>query len=213
MTTQVAEEAAINALEELALLSQMGPDFRANVPAGTVLGEERIEGSDSLVRHTKQRSMIRSGSTALPERVMLWNLQTKQGRPVPSTVAMKRITQGTKQFPPSAFTLRNPGLPKREPIDEHCWVCDNQRAQHGEPPRDFYDVIQFEAHMQLLHPREWESHLRREASAERMEDRREMREMILEIVRSMRPELASDEDEAAVAEEVATTVRRRRGGG
>lgn len=213
MTTDVAGDAAVRAMEELAMMAQMGPDHRANVPAGTVLGEEQIEGSDSFVRHRKNRSMIRSGSTDLPERVMLWNLRTGRGAPVPSTVAMKRITQGTKQFPPDAFTLRDPGLPTREPIEEHCWVCDADRAKRGEPPRDFFDLIQYEAHMQILHPRQWDSYLRREAQTERLEDRQAMREMILEIVRTMRPELATDEDEAAVAEEVARRTTRRRGGG
>lgn len=212
MTNDTASDSAIRALEEMALLAQQGPDFRANVPAGTVLGEEHIGATESRVRHTKQRSMVRSGSTALPERVMLWNLQTGQGSPVPSTIAMKRITQGTKHFPPSAFTLRDPEFPKREPIEEHCWVCDQRRAQAGNPPRDFFDVIQFEAHMQILHPREWESHLRREATTERVEDRREMREMILEIVRALRPGEASEEAEVEVAEEVARRVRRRGGG-
>lgn len=213
MTTDVAGDAAIRAMEELRTMAQMGPDHRANVPAGTVLGEEQIEGSDSFVRHRKNRSMIRSGSTDLPERVMLWNLRTGRGAPVPSTVAMKRITQGTKQFPPEVFTLRDPGLPKPEPIEEHCWVCDNSRAKFGEPPRQFYDVIQYEAHMQLLHPREWDSHLRREASSERLEDRREMREMILDIVKALRPDaVVTEEDEVAVAEEVARRVRRKGAG-
>ena len=213
MTTDTASDSAIRALEEMASLAQQGPNYRANVPAGTVLGSERIENSDSHVNYTKPRSMIRSGSTDLPERVMLWNLRTGQGRPVPSTVAMKRITQGTKQFPPEAFTLRDPGLPEREPIEEHCWVCDSDRAKRGEPPRNFFDIIQYEAHMQILHPRQWDSHLRREASAERLEDRQAMRDMILEIVRTMKPDAATGRDVEAVAEEVAATVSRRRGGG
>lgn len=213
MTTDLASDSAIRALEEMALMAQQGPDYRANVPGGTVLGSERIEGSDSRVNYTKSRSMIRSGDTALPERVMLWNLRTGQGRPVPSTVAMKRITQGTKQFPPEAFTLRDPGLPEREPIEEHCWVCDADRAKRGEPPRNFFDIIQYEAHMQILHPRQWDSHLRREASAERLEDRQAMRDMILEVVKAMRPGAAvTEEDEEAVAAEVVRRVSRKGAG-
>lgn len=208
MTAQYADEAAIAALEEIA---SMGVDYRANVAPGTVLGEEPIEGSDGRIVHRKRQSMMRMGGMALPERVMLWNRQTGRGSMVPPTIAEKRIRAGTADFPPSAFTLRDPGSVKREPIEEHCWICDKRRAEAGNPPRDFYDVIQYEAHMELLHPRAWNTHLRQLQQTERLEDRQAQRDMILEIVKALRPDVLANMDTDEAEEAIADEVEKRRG--
>jgi hypothetical protein len=207
----IAPEAYIAALEEIAAMGQEGPDFRANVPAGTVLGEEGISGSDGRVQYRKRQSLLRAGQRQLPERVMLWNKMTGRGSMVPPTLATKRVMQGTKQFPASAFTLRDPGFPKPEPIEEHCWVCDKKREIAGNPPRDFFDVIQYEAHMELMHPREWSTHLRQAQQRERLEDREAQRDFIMEIVRAMRPEVLANLDTEAAEEQIADEVERRRG--
>lgn len=215
-------EAYLSTLEEIAALGQE-PDYRANVPAGTLLGETPIEGSDGgSVRYRKRQSMVRAGTRILPERMMLWNKVTQRGSLVPPTIATKRMMQGTRDFPPSAFTVRDPHFPPRLPIDEHCAICDAKRAQIGAPPRDFFDLYQLEAHKQLLHPREWATEQRQEEQQRRIEDRTEMRELITTIVAAMRPEMATFEDDEAITEAVVQAINnpapapraapRRRGG-
>lgn len=205
MTTDVSET-YIAAMEELAA---MGPDYRANVPAGTVLGEEGF-GDGGMVRHRKRQSMVRMGGQALPERVRIWNVHNGSMSVVPPTIAQKRLMEGTKQFPGQGnFTLRDPGFPKPEPISETCEVCDKKRAEAGNPPRPFYDVLQYEAHMELMHPRWWSTHLRREQQSERLEDRAAMRDMIREIVGALRPEVLGDEDTSEIEDQITGEVIRR----
>jgi len=201
-------DAFISALEEVASMGE--PDFRANVPEGTLLGEVPIDGSQGgAVRFNKPSSMMRVGARKAPERVMLWNKMAGRGSMVPTTIATKRIMQGTETFPKEAFTLRDPGNTARVPIEEHCWVCDKRRAEAGNPPRDFFDVLQFEAHMDLMHPREWASAQRRGLQAERLEERQAMRDMIMEVVKLTRPDLATAADEEAVTAAVLDEVAKK----
>lgn len=206
----MTSEAFISALEEVASIGE--PDFRANVPEGTQIGEVEIEGSQGgAVRFNKPSTMMKVNGRKAPERVMLWNKQTGRGSMVPTTIATKRIMQGTDTFPASAFTLRNPGAAPRQPIAEHCWVCDKRRAEAGNPPRDFFDVIQYEAHMDLMHPREWASFQRRGLQQERLDERQAMRDMIMEVVKLTRPDLATAADEDAVTEAVLDEVAGKKG--
>lgn len=204
MTMESLTPAAISALEEMA---SMGPDFRSNVEPGTMLGSEQIEGNSS-VQWKKRQSMVSIGGKPLPERIPLWNKQTGLMRLVPPPVAMSRIMRGTRVFPSSAFSLRDPGLPQRVPIDETCAVCDRVRAAAGNPPRLFFDLAQLEAHKQILHPREWETEIRREQQNERLTDRAEMRDLISSIVKALRPDLAG-QVEGGIEEQVERQRRRK----
>jgi hypothetical protein len=122
---------------------------------------------------------------------MLWNTMTGRGSLVPTTVAHKRILEGTKSHPPSAFKLRDPSLPQREPIPETCEICDKRRASVGNPPQQ-----------------------RRMAQDERLEDRQQMRSLIREIVSALRPDIGMDTSEAEdeIAGEVERQVVRRQRG-
>ena len=211
MTMEYEQQIAV--MEELAA---MGPDYRANVPAGTPLGTENF-GDGGRVDYSKRPSLVRSGGMPMPERVPIWNVHNGSKSIVPPTIAQKRLTQGTKRFPGFGnFTLRDPGLAQRVPIEETCEVCDKRRAEVGNPPRRFFDILQYEAHMQLLHPRWWDSYLRREAQSERLQDRESMRELIREIVSALRPGSLGDEDTSEIEEQIAgeaeKAIRRRRGG-
>lgn len=153
--TEYSQEEQLYALEEIARsVAADAVDFRADVPAGTPLGESQDE-FGGVYRWKKADSKQRMGSMALPERVNLYNMETGDISRVPPTIAQKRIMQR-----PQVYTMRRPAdFPVREPIDDTCDICLENR---GGVPRPFYSLYDLEAHYQICHPREWATKVRQE---------------------------------------------------
>lgn len=157
-----------------------GVDFRANVPAGTQLGEQEIE-PGANVKWTKPSSMMRVGKTALPERIALYDLMTHDRSMVPPTIAQKRMATY-----PGRFTLKEPadwhaGDP--EVIDETCEICIRQpEFLDGSLDRPaFTSWSQLRQHYQLFHTNEWVALEDDRRERERREEQGQMRALIASI--------------------------------
>ena len=152
------------------------PDFRANVPPGTPLGETEIE-PGAVAKWNKPASMMRVGNRTLPQRIALYDLRRHDISMVPPTIAQKRIGDYPGRFTtiePSDWHDSDP-----IPIDETCEICaaDPERTQ---PPR-YYSGAQLRLHYQLVHTMEWQGIEADKRDEERREDSAQMRRLIASI--------------------------------
>lgn len=182
-------------LEELS--RQQGVDYRANVPEGTVLGEEEIEpGAKTVFR--KAKSMMRAGNTPLPERQALYDLRRHDVSMVPPTIAQKRMSQY-----PGRFTTIRPGdwdANAPEPIEDTCEICLNdperieeQMRLYGEVERPkYYSMAQLRRHYQLSHEMEWGDIEADRRDKERREEAGRMERLVLSLISVLAPNKVND---------------------
>lgn len=126
--------------------------------------EERARPGDSVgevdgvpITKTKTRSMVHRNGVDLPERTPVYDRDG--GISYVPTAQLghhlnKRNVNGEKAF----HAKRQPWMKKAEPIDQTCEWCAKRGGK-----KVFYDIDDYEAHCEYLHPREWASKLRREA--------------------------------------------------
>ena len=182
-------------LEELS--QKQGVDYRANVPAGTVLGEEQIE-PGAAMKHTKSGSMLRAGDKALPEREPLYDLLRHDRSMVPATIVRARMARHPGRF----TTIEPPDWHDSDPvpIEDTCDIClsDIERTQEQmdrfgsvERPR-FYSESQLRTHYRLLHEQSWEDREADRRDRERREEQAQMRDLISTLAGALKPEAAEE---------------------
>lgn len=167
MTNALDDEAAIE--DEMATIMEgLGPtpDYRADVPSGTVLAEQDFGGGTKM-RFTKANSKVSMNGQEVSDRFTAY--RTDNGREVRlPTVQMgyylrKRHADGTR-----VFTRNKQEVPAREPIKETCPVCDEHRGPNA-PQKYFYSINDYVQHMAGFHEQEWaaiqEGQRRRDAQA------------------------------------------------
>ena len=158
MTTPVFNEAAEAdpvAVELAGLLDDM--ETAARVREGDTLGE-----TDGVrIKASKSRSMVHRNGVDLPPRTRVYD---RRGFPSDVPTAQlgyhlgKKSVEGERVF----FSKPPAGVKIPEPIDVDCEWC-TRRA--GKSVKKFYAMDDYEAHCELLHPREWASKQRREDRA------------------------------------------------
>lgn len=168
-------------LEELS--QKQGVDYRANVPEGTVLGEQQIEPGATAV-FKKNKSLLRAGNQALPEREALYDLTRHDVSMVPATIAQARMAKY-----PGRFTTIKPANwhdADPVPIDDTCVICESDPERIANPDAEkrpkFYSASDLSRHYQLLHSGEWEDIRRDREEAERRADQSMMRGLIASVV-------------------------------
>ena len=197
-------------LEELS--QSQGIDFRAQVPEGTALGTEEIEPGAS-VKFQKQRSMMRVGKQALPERQPIYDMLRHDVSMVPPTIAQKRMAT----YPGRFTTIKPAGWDDNqpEPIEDTCEICytDPERIQEhmsrwGEVERPkFYRESDLRRHYQLSHSMEWEDI----ESDRRDRERRGEADSMRTLVASLAALVAADRElPPEIAEQLADKPRRKR---
>lgn len=180
-------------LEELS--QRQGVDYRANVPAGTVLGEEQIEPGAKTV-YRKSKSLVRAGEQPLPEREPLYDLLRRDVSQVPPTIAQKRMRQH-----PGRFTTIKPADwddNRPQPIEETCEIClndperiDEHMRLYGEVERPkYYSMTQLRRHYQLSHEIEWSDIEADRRDKERRDDAGRMERLIVSLVSVLAPSAA-----------------------
>ena len=187
-------------LKEIAQVSGVEPDFRANVPPGTPLGSTEIE-PGATVNYTKASQLVRMGQHKLPERLALYDLVRHDVSMVPPTIAQKRLSDY-----PGRYTMVKPaGWHDSDPvpIDETCEICDAdpERTERAK----FFSNSQLTLHYQLVHTMEWQGIESDRRDAERREDNAQMRRLIASIAG-----MNGGQVPAEVADEVTQRVRRGR---
>jgi hypothetical protein len=160
------QEAAVAALQR-----------NPNIPEGTPLGETDLGGGAS-VKWQKQSSMVRHGDTPMPERFPAYRRD--------NTIAMlptiqmlhhlgKKDSAGNKVFSGKPW----PGVVPPQAIEQTCHICTPKlQRRHGQDAKKrFMNIVDYEAHMDIKHEREWGIMQRELLEAERADDRTVQREL------------------------------------
>lgn len=127
-----------------------------SIPEGTLLGEADIPGQQ--VRWKKQKSMVRSGNTPLPERFDAYDRDGALST-LP-TAQMSRMLSKPRADDPSvrAFHTHSRGMtretckicpPSREPIESTCEFC--LERSHGLVRKVFYSETDKRGHQRAFH--------------------------------------------------------------
>lgn len=173
-------------LEEIA----QGPNWRANVPEGTPIGEQEIE-PGANVGWKKPKSMMRIGDQALPDRMPLYDLNRRDMSMVPPTIANARMAK----YPGRFTTVRPKDWDKNrpQPIDDTCVICLKRREEEtpGAGPKPFFSESDLILHYQYMHTNEWAAMERNREIAERREEQGQMRALIGSLVGLIRPDALS----------------------
>lgn len=157
-------------------------DFRANVPAGTVLAESaEVEGSK--IQITKGRSMVAMDGNPLPERTRVYDTRTGRSSDVPT--AQLRYQLGKRRDDGSrVYSLKKPDVPEAEPIAETCQICYRNR---GNRHRNFYSEDALLQHMQAFHGLEWAAMERDREIKARREDSARLERLIMGLAQALNP--------------------------
>lgn len=194
-------------LEELS--KTQGIDYRASVPAGTVLGEEEIEPGAKTV-YKKSDSLMRAGKTPLPERQPLYDIVRHDMSMVPPTIIHARMSK----YPGRFTTIKPEDWDENQPvpIDETCEICAADPERLADPRAEkrpkFYTQQALTLHYRLVHTMEWDDIQLERAERQRRADQADMRDLIASIA-SMATRGQDLPPEVAEAVEKA---RRRKGG-
>lgn len=165
-----------------------GADYRADVPAGTVLGEGNVEGA--LFRAVKGRSMVRNGNTPLPNRWPVYNTRTGALSMVPTATLRYQLAKRNKDDGTRVYALKVPeGIVPPTPIEGTCSICViNRGGRH----RNFYSEFDLSNHMQMFHTLEWNAMERDRDIKERRESGDRLERLILGLVTALRPDAVKD---------------------
>lgn len=187
MTTNAADIALESELQD-AFTSFEGVDYRANVPAGTILGEGNIDGA--VFRAIKGSSMVRNGRQELPNRWPVYNTRTGALSMVPTATLRYQLSKRHKDDGTRVYALKVPeGIVPPTPIEDTCQICYRNR---GNKHRNFYSEYDLLTHMQLFHTLEWNAMERDRDIRERREDANRMERLILMLTTSVNPGIAKD---------------------
>ena len=127
------------------------------------LREERGVGEQPKGMRLSQKTNIVFGDTEMPGRTRAW--RTDDGREVwLNTGELPHHLNKRRPDGQRIFVLKKPPVAERIPLDLKCGVCIRMRGAS----RLFYDHSQYEDHMEILHPREYQRELR-EAEREQRE--------------------------------------------
>jgi len=102
----------------------------------------------------------------VPGRIRAW--RTDDGREVwlPAVTQLYHLRKTRPNGEP-VFVLTKPEMAQRIPLDISCSIC----ARVNGASRKFYQMTQYEDHMEILHPREWQREQREIDRRERHEER------------------------------------------
>lgn len=157
-------------------------NFRADVPAGTPLGVDEIE-PGAKVNYSKRQSMVRAGSTALPDRMALYDIARHDVSMVPPTIAQARVARDGRRF----TTVKPDNWHDSDPIpiDETCEICERD-PESVERPK-FYSLSALDLHYKLVHTLEYEGITADRREQERREESKQMRDLISAIAEREQP--------------------------
>lgn len=162
-------------------------DYRANVPAGTVLAEHNVQGS--IFREKKGSSLAVHNGVPLPERTKVYDTRTGLDSLVPTRSLYYQL--GKRRFDGSrVYSLQYPeDVPVRTPIKDTCQICLPRRNGVW---RNFYTEQDLFDHMLAMHEREWNAMERQRETDARREDATRMERLITTISQAMRPDIKLD---------------------
>ena len=174
--------------DEIMAFADSQPNFRANVPEGTLVGSTEVEGGQFNWR--KPNSLVRIGNKSLPERMQVYDTRTGQPSMIPTGAATyhlnKRRPDGTRVF------SRNlpEGVVEPQPIADTCKICYVKR---GNLHRNFYTEYDLIAHYQAFHTLEWTAMERERDMQERRDSSSRMERLILSLLgRDQKLDLPAD---------------------
>ena len=189
---QDVQETAASLLADLQNQSVAAAQRDPNIPAGTPLGSSDVSGFQ--VNWNKQNSMVRSGSTPLPERFAVYD-RTNRVRWLPTArmtaELSKRAADGKPAFRPISQGVW-PGVPERTAIDGlTCDICNESRLSEGVlEQKRFFKHSDYEAHMTAFHPLEYTSQLREEERSlqrQALEAQKAQSEAMIALAQSLKP--------------------------
>ena len=126
------------------------------------LREERGVGEQPKGMRLSQKTNIAFGDTEMPGRTRAW--RTDDGREVwLNTGELPHHLSKRRPDGKRIFVLQKPSVAERVPLDLKCGVCIRMRGDS----RLFYNHSQYEDHMEILHPREYQRELRELDRAQR----------------------------------------------
>lgn len=138
--TLIAEtiaEAEVNVRKQERKAAEGDELYRAALPAG------------EMVRR-KQNTMVRSGDTALPERIRFYRSQPPYNEAWLPTAQLAHHLRKKHEDGTAVFVKTRPE-DTRVFIEDECEVC----AKNNSKPKQFYEEFDFISHMDSKHPREW----------------------------------------------------------
>ena len=190
MTTDTTDTVDLGVETEIqdALGSFEGVDYRANAPAGTILGEGNVSGA--IFRAVKGRSMVHNGKQELPNRWPVYNTRTGDISMVPTATLRYQLGKRFKDDGTRVYALKLPeGIVPKTPIAATCQICFVNR---GNKHRNFYSEYDLLTHMQMFHTLEWNAMERDRDIKQRREESNRMERLILGLVTALRPDIAKD---------------------
>ncbi len=147
-------------LETDSVAEEVAGMLEAMVATRTQAGDTLGEVDGVKVKQSKMRSMVHMNGIDLPERTRVYD---RRGFPsdVPTAQLAYHLSKKTAGGE-RAFFSKPPGVAMPTFIEQTCEWCE-KRA--GKRVKNFYDMDDWEAHCEYLHPREWASKLRKETQA------------------------------------------------
>lgn len=188
VTAQVKEDRPVDpaVLDELGeLLESYGalPDVAdarrdPSIPEGAVLSETDMGGIPT--RMVKQRSMVRAGKTALPERTPVYRWPTNQIVMAPTAALLQQLSKVNRDG--HRVFSRRPWPDAIEPtfVEKEVPTQDGRRMTRRFPNEGAYRQF-----MRYKHPEIWDEMQREEAKAEHDEEIRANRELAEAILASV----------------------------
>lgn len=170
---QVALETADVLQDMMAKAEVLAAGYRDNsLPEGALLGEMELQGQQ--VKWKKQKSMVRSGNTPLPERFEAFDRDGRSS--MLPTAQMGRMLSKPRAdaLGERAFHTHTRGMTAtmckicpepKQPIEQTCQFCLGRTA--GRLRKVFYDETDLYIHETRLHPDELASRERQIERAER----------------------------------------------
>lgn len=187
MTNQAQDDIEAEIADFLGETTMTGgeADWRANVPAGTVLAEGTIQGAP--VQFLKGSSGVHARGIALPERTRVYDTLTGNISMVPT--AQLRYQLGKRRPDGSRVYSRTlpEGIVQPVPIAETCKICFVNR---GNRHRNFYSEDQLMNHMLAFHANEWAAMERQREIDSRREDANRLERLMITMMTAMAPDAA-----------------------
>lgn len=158
MTNQTQDDIDAELADFLGETTSTSANWRAEVPAGTVLAQGTLGGVEGAqVQYLKGNSMVTAGKIPLPERTIVYDTLTGRPSSVPTAQLRyqlsKRRADNTRIY--SRVFPKDVVLPVE--IEDTCRICYRNRQLAGavDPKKKFYSEDDLLNHMMAFHSNEW----------------------------------------------------------
>lgn len=166
-------------------------DWRANVPAGTVLAQGMVQGAP--IQFLKGSSGVHARGVALPERFMAWDTRTGVSSMLPTAQMRQQLAKRRPDGSRVYTRVKPTDIEYPVPIKETCKICYARRKLEGapEPHRNFFSEDQLMNHMLSFHANEWAAMERQREIDSRREDANRLERLMITMMTAMNPTAAA----------------------